>query len=125
MPESVDFNVDMNFSVDGIAGMLAEYESDKCTGMDIDELAEWLYQETSGYPFLVCRICKKLDEELVGSEEIGTLSDAWTKKGFLMAERELLSERNTLFDSLWHQVEEYPSLRETNGYSVYRKRLPI
>lgn len=109
---AVDFNVDMNFSVDGIAGMLAEYESDKRTGMNIDELAELLYQETGGYPFLVCRICKKLDEELVGSEGIETLSDAWTRKGFLMAERELLSERNTLFDSLWHQVEEYPRLRE-------------
>lgn len=78
--------------------------------MNIDELAELLYQETGGYPFLVCRICKKLD--LVGSEGIETLSDAWTRKGFLMAERELLSERNTLFDSLWHQVEEYPRLRE-------------
>ena len=39
-----------------IAEMLREYELDYHTGMDVDRLAGWIFDYTSGYPFwyLLC-----------------------------------------------------------------------
>lgn len=47
---AADFEIDMSFSTDGIAGMLREYEADYHTGMDIGEIAGLIYDYTSGYP---------------------------------------------------------------------------
>ena len=59
-----DFKVDMSFSKKDIQGMLKEYEDDYYTGMDMEELSGLLYDYTSGYPFLVSRLCKLMDEEV-------------------------------------------------------------
>lgn len=109
---AVDFTMDMSFSEEDICSMLSEYEQDRQTGMDTGVMAKLLYDETAGYPFLVCRLCKIMDEELVGTDDFQTASDAWTKEGFLAAERMLLAERNTLFDSLSHQMEQHPELKD-------------
>ena len=47
----------MDFSAADIAGMLADYEADHNTGMDVDDLARCVYDYTHGYPFLVSRVC--------------------------------------------------------------------
>lgn len=107
---AVDFNLDMSFSKNEIAGMLREYETDKNTGMDVDTMAGLIYDETSGYPFLVCRLCKILDEELPGNGMFKNRSESWSRQGFLTAVRILVLEKNTLFDSLNHRLEEYPEL---------------
>lgn len=107
---SSDFHVDMSLSEKGIAGMLVNYESDYDTGMDIDEMAGLLYKYTSGYPFLVSRICKLIDEIIAGSEGFPDRTRAWTKEGFLSAVRLVLTEQNTLFESLIGKLEEFPSL---------------
>lgn len=107
---AMNFDMDMSFSKDEIAGMLKKYEKDVNTGMDIEMMAELIYDETSGYPFLVCRLCKIMDEELPGRVDCRDLSEAWSREGFLMAERILVLEKNTLFDSLNHKLEEYPEL---------------
>ncbi len=107
---AVDFNLDMSFSKDEIGRMLQEYESDENTGMDVDKMAGMIYEETSGYPFLVCRLCKIMDEELEGTDEFKNRSEAWSREGFLMAVRILLLEKNSLFDSLNHKLEDYPEL---------------
>ena len=52
-----DFNIDMSLSAQEIAGMLDEYESDHHTGMDTQQIVRESYDYTSGYPFLVSRIC--------------------------------------------------------------------
>ena len=52
-----DFLVDMSFSERDIIGMLAEYEADYHTKMNIENMAKLLYYYTSGYPYLVSRIC--------------------------------------------------------------------
>ncbi len=88
---AADFDVDMSLSKEGIAGMLEEYEADYHTGMDIDEMAGRLYDETSGYPFLVSRLCQLMDEKV--SREKGGKSEAWTLDGFEEAEKMLLSEK--------------------------------
>jgi hypothetical protein len=100
---ATDFTVEMSFSVDDIAGMITEYESDHQTGMDIDEMANLIYEYTSGYPFLVSKICKLLDE---------TENLSWIKSGFLEAIKILLNDKNTLFESLINKLADYPQLRE-------------
>lgn len=105
---AADFTIDMSFSKKDIAGMLAEYEQDYQTGMDISQIASLLYDYTSGYPFLVSRICQIMDEVLCSD---GTSrSSVWTKNGFLKAVRLLLAENNTLFLSLINKLHDYPDL---------------
>ena len=106
---AADFNIDMNLSKAGIAGMLEDYEKDYHTGMNISQMAELLIDYTSGYPYLVSRICKLLDEQIVGSE-YPDKNSAWSKEGFLTAVRLLLSEKNTLFESLTGKLDELPEL---------------
>lgn len=110
---AADFNVEMSFSAAGIAGMLRDYETDHLTGMDIDEIAGLIYDYTSGYPYLVSRICKLIDERLAGSEEFPTEADAWTKTGLMETVNMLLSERNSLFESLGGKLIDYPQLQST------------
>ncbi len=107
---ATDFAVDMSLSVKGIASMLDTYEKDYHTGMAIQEIAQMLYDYTSGYPFLVSRICKLADEVLAGSEEFADKSMAWTKEGIQSAIRRLLMERNTLFESLMGKIDSSPEL---------------
>lgn len=105
---AADFKVEMSFSEDDIAGMLLEYENDHHTGMDIGEMAALLFGHTSGYPFLVSRLCKLLDEEVSAGKP--SKGDAWNRNGFEEALRMLLEEKNTLFDSMIGKLTNYPEL---------------
>jgi len=107
---AADFLVDMSFSTKDIAGMLMEYEAVYSTGMNVEEMAALLYDYTSGYPFLVSRLCKLIDERVAGNENFPNKGAAWTKEGFLEAVKFLLAEPNTLFESLINKLEDYPEL---------------
>ena len=109
---AAEFLVDMSFSPSCIAGMLRQYDNDHQTGMDIDEISGLLYDYTSGYPFLVSRLCKLVDEKISKLEQFETKASVWTKEGFLEAERMILSEKNTLFESLINKLSDYPELNE-------------
>lgn len=109
---AADFDVEMSFSRKGIAGMLCEYETDYHTGMNIEEMAGLLYDYTSGYPFLVSRLCKLMDEEISVKEQFRSKKAAWTKDGFIEAVKLILIEKNTLFESLTGKLESYPELNE-------------
>lgn len=39
------------------------------TGMDIQKMADRIFEYTSGYPYLVSAVCKTIDEKLTGSDE--------------------------------------------------------
>ena len=106
-----DFNLDMSFSATEIAGMLEEYEKDYHTGMDILAMAGMLYDYTSGYPFLVSRLCKLIDETVAETEKYPDRHAAWTREGFQEAVRLLLAEPNTLFDDMRKKLSDYPGLR--------------
>lgn len=81
---AADFKVDMSFSKEDIEGMLREYEQDYGTGMDVEEMAGLLENYTSGYPFLVSRLCQLIEEEV--SKKAGySRKTAWTREGFLDA----------------------------------------
>lgn len=100
---AADFDIDMSLSKAGIEEMLKEYETDRQIPMDTGEIATLLHDYTSGYPYLVSRLCKFMDEKLQGT---------WTKEGFLQAVRMLLAETNTLFDSLISKLTDYPELEQ-------------
>ena len=109
---AADFDIDLSLTETGIAGMLADYEQDYHTGMDIEIIAGMIYDYTSGYPFLVSRICKLMDEKVAGSVHFPGKSEAWTKDGFLSAVRMLLAEENTLYESLDNKLIDYPDLKQ-------------
>ncbi len=90
------FNVDMSFNPQEISTMLMDYEKDHPTGMDIKTISEEIYKYTSGYPFLVSRICQCLDEEL---------NKDWSIEGVEKAVKVLLIEKNTLFDDIFKNIE--------------------
>ena len=107
---AADFSIDMSFSKQDICGMLMEYEADYHTGMDVNNIAGLLYAYTAGYPFLVSRLCQLLDEVVAQENAFMTKKAAWTKQGLQEAVKLLLAEKNTLFDSLFAKVSNYPEL---------------
>lgn len=99
---AADFCVDMSFTTEDIAGMLRDYKKEhKCT-LSTKDIAELIYEYTSGYPYLVSKICKLIDERC---------SQNWTKEGVSEAVKILLKEANTLFDDLRKKIMDYPELR--------------
>ena len=100
---AVPFNVDMSLSEKGIEGMLEEYKNDRKIELDTKKASEFIYFYTSGYPFLVSRICQIIDENLGAS---------WTEENMIMAVKLLLDENNTLFDDLVKNIENNKELRE-------------
>jgi len=61
---AINFKVDMSLNEEEIASMLREYEDDNKTGMDINVIAKEIRTYTSGYPYLVSRICQSIEEDL-------------------------------------------------------------
>lgn len=108
---AADFDVDMSFSIQDIAGMLADYEVDHQTGMDIRKVAEIIYGYTSGYPYLVSRLCMILDERIAGREEPEAGKCMWSEAGIIESVKLLLNESNTLFDDMRKRITDYPELK--------------
>lgn len=75
-------------------------------------MAALLFEYTSGYPYLVSRLCKLMDEQVIKKDEFKTFSTVWTKSGFLEAVKILLSEKNALFESLVNKLYDYTELRQ-------------
>ena len=103
-----DFDIDMSLSKEGIKGMLDEYEADHNTGMNTEEMSGLIWDYTSGYPFLVSRICQLLDVYV--SRDM-SMHDTWTRTGIDEAVKLLLSESNTLFQSVTKNLNNYPELK--------------
>ena len=95
---ATDFKVDMNLQPSEIKPMLDEYARDKSVKMDTQLIAESLFYYTSGYPFLVSKLCKMLDEEIIKNGE-------WTTGDVEFAVKKLVNEENTNFDSLIKNLE--------------------
>ncbi len=107
---AADFNVDMSLTEEGICRMLYDYEQDWHTGMDIKSISSQIYSYTSGYPFLVSRLCKLLDEQVAGSGDFPDRPAVWTSGGFQEAVKRIVYESNTLFDDVRKKLDEYPGL---------------
>lgn len=122
---AMPFDTDMSLPADGIAGMLAEYKADHQLDFDEHFIGQMIFDYTSGYPFLVSRLCQIIDEEGL----------SWDKEGVLKAVNELLATRNVLFDDIAKKIDQFPDLKKTlksilySGqkftYSPYEKYLQL
>ncbi len=123
---AADFEINMSFSTNQIAAMLSEYEADHHTGMDIQAVADDIYQYTSGYPVLVSSICKHIDEKLCGSEAFRLPKDAWSGAGVSEAVKNILKVSTPLFESMVKQLDQYSELRTMLENIIYQGvRIPF
>ena len=99
---AADFKVDMSFSSDEIETMLVEYEKETNIAMDIELLAKEIRDFTNGYPYLVSRLCKNIDEYL---------DKEWTLEGLRKSIKMTLNEPNTLFDDVIKNVENFDEIK--------------
>lgn len=81
----------MSLSAEGIAGMLAEYKADHSLTFDHVSVAQMIRDYTSGYPYLVSRICQIIDTE----------QWTWDKDGVLKAVNAMFDNE----DSFWTEVK--------------------
>lgn len=109
---AAEFKLHMSFSAKQIAAMLEEYESEHHTGMQVAQVAEEIYQYTSGYSYLVSVICKYLDEEVPELEGFENPADVWTAGGIAEAVKILLNANVPLFGSMMRHISEYPDLKK-------------
>jgi AAA-like domain/PD-(D/E)XK nuclease superfamily len=102
---AADYKVNMNLLVPEIVPMLEEYKADRGVEMDTQAIAEQLFYYTSGYPFLVSKLCKILDEDI-------EKHDIWTFADVELAVRMLVKESNANFDSLTKHIENNQDLHD-------------
>ena len=93
-----DYNVNMNLQVTEIIPMLEDYCAESGVKMDTQKVAESLFYYTSGYPFLVSKLCKMLDEDFLKH-------DIWTEEDITTTVQKLVKEGNANFDSLTKNIE--------------------
>ena len=120
---AADFEINMSFSTNQIATMLNEYEADHHTGMDIQAVADEIYQYTSGYPVLVSFICKRIDERLCGSEAFQFPKDAWSGAGVAEAVKNILKMSTPLFESMVKQLDQHSELRAMLENIIYQGKI--
>jgi hypothetical protein len=105
---AIDFKVDLSFSAPEIETMLQDYSEDKQIPLDIPAIAKRLYYYTSGYPYLVSKLCKFIDEDILPNLERknGTVEEVDAAFKMIVAE----GYTTTLFDSLIKNFENNPEL---------------
>lgn len=103
---AADFKVDMSFSKEEIKTMLNEYCIDRNINMDKEFFSEKLRYYTSGYPFLVSKLCKIIDEDIMQESD-----KEWKNEYMDTAVKMLLKDSNTNFDSLIKNIEDNEKLK--------------
>ncbi|MCP4153549.1 MAG: AAA family ATPase, partial [bacterium] len=99
---TVDFKVDLSFSAGEIVPMLKEYSQAEKVKIDIESVAGKIFYYTSGYPFLVSKLCKVMHEEILPRK----IKREWEKKDLDVAVQEVLKAHNTNFSSLIKNLED-------------------
>ena len=103
---AAEFKVDMNLQASEIKPMLDDYVSEKGVKMNTQEIADLLFYYTSGQPFLVSKLCKMMDEDVLPAKE----EKEWTKLDLERTVREFVLETNTNFESVIKNLENNPIL---------------
>ena len=98
---ATDFKVDMNLHPSEIKPMLDDYCAATGVTMKTQEMADVLFYHTSGYPFLVSKLCKTIDEDILPKK----VEKMWTMDDMDESVRLLMREKNTNFDSLIKNLE--------------------
>jgi hypothetical protein len=107
---AIDFKVDLSFAPHEIETMLHDYSLDKQISLDISAIAAQLYYYSAGYPYLVSKLCKFIDEEIVPNR----LEKNWSIFDVETAFKMIVDEgyTTTLFDSLVKNLENNQQLYE-------------
>ncbi|MCP4456469.1 MAG: AAA family ATPase, partial [Cytophagales bacterium] len=100
---AIDFEVDLSFAAHEIETMVQDYSQDKGIEPNIPAIAKQLYYYTSGYPYLVSKLCKFIDEKIIPQrddknwlvDDVETAFKMIVDKGYT----------TTLFDSLTKNLE--------------------
>ena len=100
---AIDFTIDLSFQPGEIVTMLRDYQQDKQINMDVPTIADKLYYYTSGYPYLVSKLCKFIDETIMPERDNPNWDIADAETAFRLIARESYS--TTLFDSLAKNLE--------------------
>jgi hypothetical protein len=111
---ATEFTVDMNLQVSEMIPMLEEYARDNRVTLDAPTVAERLFYYTSGYPFLVSKLCKTIDEQILPAKT----TTNWAPEDVERAASMIVKENNTNFDSLIKNLENNPDL-----YNLVHKKL--
>ena len=98
---AAEYTVDMNLQPSEIKPMLDEYAADRGIKMDTTAIAKRLFYYTSGYPYLVSRMCKMLDEKTIPMFK----DNEWIVEDLETAVNELVQESNSNFDTLVKNLE--------------------
>lgn len=105
---AIDFQVDMSFAPPEIETMVQAYAQDRQITPDIPAIAARLYYYTAGYPYLVSKLCKFIDEQIVPQRADPNWVVADVEAAFEMIVDETYT--TTLFDSLTINLENNPEL---------------
>ena len=103
---AAEYKVDLNFHPNEIKPMLDDYVAERGVKMDTEWMAERLFYYTSGYPFLVSKLCKMMDEDVLPAKE----TKEWTEQDLEFAVRQLVLESNTNFETVIKNLENNPDL---------------
>jgi len=103
---AAEFKLDMSFTAAEIIPMLSEYVQEQSVQMDIPAIAQLLFDYTSGYPFLVSKICKVMDETILPQKTTAI----WTPEDLASAVHYIINEDNFNFDSLIKNLEYHKDL---------------
>jgi hypothetical protein len=104
---AADFEVDMNFSALEIRPMLEDFAQDSQIQIEITEVAERIFFYTSGYPFLVSKLCKIVAEKILPTQS----TQHWSAKEVDQAAHLLVRESsNVNFDELIKNIRNNPEL---------------
>jgi hypothetical protein len=97
---AVDYPSDLSFTPGEIETMLTDYTREKNITMDIPAIASRLHYFTSGYPFLVSRLCSIIDVDIMQDTQT-----TWPLEYVDRAAAFIVGENNTNFDSLIKNLE--------------------
>jgi hypothetical protein len=108
-----EFDINMHLNPVEIKSMLDEYVVATCVKMDTQGISDRLYYFTSGYPYLVSKLCKTTDEKILPTKTV----QEWTATDVNNAANRILREPNNAnFDTVMKNLESYPELDDL----VYR-----
>jgi len=100
---AIDFKVDLSFSALEIESMLQDYSREQGIQPDIPAIAERLYYYSSGYPYLVSKLCKFIDEDIMPARTDKTWTVAEVEAAFKLIVAG--GYTTTLFESLVKNLE--------------------
>jgi hypothetical protein len=105
---AANFKVELGFSPDEIVPMLEDYSKEQNVKLDPLSFAGKIFYYTSGYPFLVSKLCKVIDEDVLPQR----MEKEWYLEDIDRAVQLTLKEDNTNFESLIKNMENNSELYE-------------